>query len=220
MKQDKVIKQKPKKVKVQSEEWFEIGKTVIAKASSQFSFFSRITQFFKKGEKKDPERELCREMIQRFDQKRLSLEEAQQLAVIAAGNLQSIQKQIPGMLFYLIGGAILTIIAIIFSILKLPPALTETISKPGLDFGLIFIFVQLLLSIIILVIGLRKRHEVEQKMLLNGVLAQSSAAFAASRNRGKGGTLFEAYCILDQIREKNKKAFDEKYGSVFKFGGK
>ena len=192
------IKIKAKKVKANAEEWMQTVKAILKARQKDFSFFKRLQGFFQK-DKKDTEKEICKEIIQRLENKKLIFEEAQQIALNSTNNLKEVQKDLPKVLIYLFGGGALLIFSVVFLILRFPQPFKL------LDYNLI---AWTLLSLIIFIKGIGMRKSFEEKLLSNSILAQAAASYAYSRSPGKGGSLFEAYHYLEIIRAKNKEAFE------------
>lgn len=199
------IKVKNKKVKANIEEWMQIVKAALKAHHKNFSFMKRLQGFFQKN-KKDLEKEICKEIIQRMENKKLVFDEAQQLALNGANNLKEIQKGLPKVLIYLLGGGAMLILSIVFLFLRFPDPFKL------LDYNLIAWTVLSIINAFIFYKGLNMRKTFEQKLLTNSILSQAAASYAYSRSPGKGGSLFEAYHYLEIIREKNKQAFDKKFG--------
>ncbi len=203
------IKVKPKKVKADSDAWLTIVKNIVNSRRQEFSFLKRTIGAILKKKQKDPERESCKELIQRLDSKKLSIEEAQQMALASAESLQKLKGNLPSVLIYLLGGGLMLLFSIIFLIIRSPRSLDWHLWISNHD--VLFWFPLLFLNSFIFYLGLQKRKAFENELIVNAILSQSCAAYAAARAPGKGGSLFEAYRYLDLIREKNKNSFNEKF---------
>jgi hypothetical protein len=208
------IKIKPKKVKADPEGWIKIVKAVIKAHKKDFSFWRRIWATIIKKQQKDAEKEACKDVIARMDQKKLSMEEAQQMAIASANELQQIRKHLPEVLIYFLGGGTMLLCSVIFLLIRSPHNFVW--QDWVRDTDVIFWTVMLVLNGVLFYIGWQKRKAFEEKLVINSVLSQASAAYAAARAPGKGGSLFEAMHYLEIIREKNQNAFAQKFG----FGNK
>lgn len=214
LKKKQQINFKQKKVKAQPDEWIGIIKAIVKAKRKDLSAMRRIWATITRKEQKDVEREICKEIIQRMDQKKMPYEEAQQMALSSAQTLQELQKELPRIVIYLLGGGIMLLTSIIFFIIRSPKSLNW--QDWTTDFSPLIWLTLIAVNLFIFIIGLKKRKTFEQTLIVNSVLSQASAAYASGKAPGRGGSLFEAYRYLDLIREKNKSAFNEK----FKFGGK
>ncbi|MDJ0625714.1 MAG: hypothetical protein QNJ31_05025 [Candidatus Caenarcaniphilales bacterium] len=209
MKKQREIKQKPKKVKADLEKWINISKKIIQSRKKDFSLLKRIF-FWVKKQKNDPEKESSKELIQAMDSRKLLLEEAQQIAIASATKLQSLQKELPKLLIYLLGGGTMIICSVVFITIRSPRDVDFiTWIK---DFNVIFWLVMIILNSAIFFFGLQKRKTFADNLSINSILSQAATAYASSKAPGQGGSLFEAYKALDIIKDKNRQAFNKKFG--------
>jgi hypothetical protein len=207
------IKIKPKKVKVDSDKWLQIAKAIVKSKEKEFSLLTRLWKQWITKKPGDPERDACKEVIKHMEQKKTSLEEAQQLAVESAQKLQGLQKELPKVLVYLLGGGTMLICAFVFLVLRAPKSLNPQVIFTNTN--VILWLIVIAINVGIVAIGLKKRKVFAKTLAHYSILSQSAAAFAGSRAPGRGSTSFEALHLLDIIRDKNKKAFNDKFG----FGG-
>jgi hypothetical protein len=206
----KEIKIKPKKIKADSDEWVSLVKDILKNRKADFAIWKRFWKKFVKKEDFEPELEASKEVIKRMSAKKLTAEEAQQMALDGARKLQNSQKEMPRMLIFLLGGGTMVICSIIFLIIRSPK--TGNIADIFKDINVLLWMVLLVVNSVIFYIGLQKRKTFSETLSVNSILTQASAAYAASKAPGKGGSLFEAFKYLDFIRQKNKESFDKKYG--------
>ncbi|MDX1919479.1 MAG: hypothetical protein SFU25_01950 [Candidatus Caenarcaniphilales bacterium] len=206
----KEIKYKPKKVKADPDKWAGIVQAIIKAHKNDFSIIKRLWEQWVKKSKREPEKEVCREIIQRMDQRKVPVEEAQQIAINSAQQLQTLQKELPRILIYLLGGGTMVICALVFLFLRAPK--TPDFKVFFSDINVILWLLIIAVNLFIFIFGLRKRKIFADNLMLHSILSQAGAAYAASKAPGKGGSMFEAYHYLDVIRDKNKQAFDKKFG--------
>jgi len=205
----KEIKLKPKKVKANPNEWLQLITTILKSRRKEMAFLTRLWAQYVKKEKKDPEKEICKEIIQRMDARKVLTEEAQQMAISSATKLQELQKGLPKMLIYLLGGGIMMICSLVFLFLRAPHSSNPLVWLK--DINVLMWLILFSINLVVFVLGMRQRESFTKDLVEHSILSQASAAFAASKSPGKGGSIFEAYRYLDLIREKNKEAFDKKY---------
>ena len=196
---------KAKKIKVNLAEWTNLVEIILKQHKNQFGLGARLQRIFKKNLPK-AEIIICKLLIQKMEQKKLSYLEAQQIALSNHENLKVIQKDLPKVLTYFLGSGAMLLMSIIFLILRFPKPLVLS------DFNLLFWSFLIILNGIFFYLGWKKRNKFEKHSLRYSFLAQSAASFAYARSPGKGGSLFEAYQYLDLLQAKNKQAFDRKFG--------
>lgn len=206
----KEIKIKPKKVKADPDKWAGIVQAILKARKDEFSFIKRLWQQWVKKDKREPEKEVCKELINRMDKQKVPVEEAQQVAINSAQQLQTLQKDLPRILIYLLGGGAMVVCATVFLFLRAPksPDIKVILS----DINVILWLLIIVVNLFIFFVGWRKRKIFADNLMLHSILSQAGAAYAASKAPGKGGSLFEAYHYLDVIRDKNKEAFNKKFG--------
>ena len=206
----KKIRVKPKKVQANPDEWLVLVNHILAKYKKDMSLLNRLWSQYVKKEKRDFEKEVCKEVIARMDNKKITTEEAQQIAMMSAGKLQDLQKDFPKMLVCLLGGGSMLLCSVVFLFLRAPHSSDPMVWLK--DVNVIMWSVLLIINAVVFGIGLKQRKVFTQQLAQHSVLSQASAAYAASKAPGRGGSLFEAHHYLDLIREKNKEAFEKKYG--------
>jgi hypothetical protein len=199
------IKQKPKKVKSNPDEWVQIAIQVSKK--NKISWIKRIQSMITRKPLKDSEKEICKELIQRMDNRKMTYEEAQQMAIAAANSLQTSRKDLPRVLLYLIVGGLLLLTSIIFFIVRFPQSREPQVLFT--DFNFVFWLIMICANGFLFYMGMNRRKIFEDNLIPNAILSQACAAYAACKSPGKGGSLFEAYQYLELIREKNKEAFNK-----------
>ena len=74
-------KTKPKKVKINLNDWLNIANKCIGNHKKDLNILNRLLKNLTKKDKKDYEKEICKEIIQRLDQKKTLPEESQQIAL-------------------------------------------------------------------------------------------------------------------------------------------
>lgn len=189
-------KQKNKKIRVDFQEWLQVSQKILEERKKSLSLWARWRS------KADPEKEVCKELIKRLDQKKVAPEEAYSLAQRGSQNLQELQKQLFPLLVYLLGGGSMLLCSIVFFLLRMPHTTNWTAWQQ--DYTWVVWLILTLASAVAFTVGLRKRATFQRTLLSNSVLSQASSAYAASRVQGQGGSLFEAYQQLEIIRRKIK----------------
>ncbi len=205
MKKQQIKQQQPtfKKAKVNFKEWYLIVNKIVNENKKSLSIFRKIINLIKKIEE-DPEKEICKEVIKRFDKKKLSFEDAYKLAQDSMQNIEKLKKELPSILLLFFGALFALIFAIVFLILKIPHELT--IKAWTQNFQWISALIIFFMSIIATSITLKRRDNFQWSLITNSILSQAAGAYGSVKNHGKGGSLFEAFIALDLIRREIKKS--------------
>ncbi len=204
---NKEIKSKPKKVKINLNDWLIIANKCVDSRKKDLNLFKRWWNTLIKKDKKDYEKEICKELIQRLDQKKTLPEESQQIALQSSHILQNSQKELPKTFIYLLGGGLMALLSIIFLGLRSPRSLN--IMDWGKDIDVIIWVPLLILNLIIFAKGLKMQKISFGNLMAYSLLAQSAISYTYCKARGQGGTLFEAYNYLETLRQKNRESLNK-----------
>ena len=210
MKEQRLVKQKQKKVKVHPQKWIDLTGELIKKRKWQFNFFMRLWNQWVKKSKVEPDQEVCKDLIQRVAKQKTLPEEAQQMVSMASQVLHTEQNKIVKTIAFLLGGGTMLLGSLFFLFFRAPKELP--FNELIVDTNVLLWLGMIAISLVIFGIGWRLRINLSHSMMLYSILCQSFAAYASAKARGQGGSLFEAYAALDFLRKKNKEAFSKKFG--------
>ncbi len=201
---NKEIKTKPKKVKINLNDWLNIANKCIGNHKKDLNILNRLWKNLTKKDKKDYEKEICKEIIQRLDQKKTLPEESQQIALQSSQILQNSQKDLPKTFIYLLGGGAMVLFSLVFLVLRSPRSLN--IMDWVKDIDVILWLPLLIINLIIFIKGLEMQKKSFGNLMAYSLLAQSAISYTYCKARGQGGTLFEAYNYLETLRQKNRES--------------
>jgi hypothetical protein len=194
-KQTQIRKKQPKGKRQNQGDWLGLSSEMVSKRKTDMSLWRRLWGRLRKRPAPDVEGQIGRDLIDRMDRQRIPAQEAQDMAASCQARLQTLQKQLPWVLGYLLGGGSLALCALIFG---------------GVRFGEVpswqtwFWGVACLLGLALLAYGWRRRGRLQKHLLPNSLLAEAAAAYSMAQMPGKGGGKYLAYQHLDWMRKRNR----------------